>query len=106
MAFSLGHKYFKKHAEMDMVNIDEIEAAMVEAFQSFILKLNQETLSSVIHALLKWANKTEVINMHKQIILYKALGSILHSLGEFAVPSLKLYMENTITTLKFLVDKF
>jgi hypothetical protein len=39
------------------------------------------------------------INMHRQIILYKALSGTVEALGEYAVPFIKLQMDNTRDTL-------
>ena len=96
MVFDLGYNYCKKNAEIDISKLDDIESSAIQAFQRFILKLNEESLSQVVHKLLKWANKSnegeEILksfNMHRQIILFKALTSLIVSLGEFAVPSLK-----------------
>jgi len=95
-----------------MLHLDEVEESIVHAFQQFVIKLNEDQLGPVIVQLVKWAHKASKeeshpkINMHRQIILYKALSGVVEVLGEYAVPFIKLHISNTVETLGALIKDF
>lgn len=69
---------------------------MVQAFQQFVIKLNEDQLGPTIHLMVKWASKPPKdgnlfnLNMHRQIILFKVLSGVVEALGEYAIPFIKL----------------
>lgn len=86
---------------------------MVQAFQQFVVKLNEDQLGPVVIQLVKWAKKapkegsgTGTINLHRQIILFKAMSGVVNSLGEYAVPFIQLQMPNITEVLEELIRMF
>ena len=76
-----------------MEAIDAVEDSIVKSFQQFVIKLNEDQLGPVIVQLVKWAQKgDQEINMHRQIMLFKAMTGIVEALGEYAIPFIKLQM--------------
>ena len=85
-----------------MLRLDEVEAEMVASFQQFVIKLNEDQLGPVVLQLVKWAQKSPKdlyspcnLNLHRQILLFRALSGLLDQLGEYAVPFLRLQIDNT-----------
>ena len=72
----------------------------MQSFQQFVIKLNEDQLGPVILMLVKWAQKGTEVNMHRQIILYKTLSGVVEALGEYAIPFIKLQMQNTCDVLQ------
>ena len=55
--FHFPQLYFKNNNQLDILQLDEVEDAMVQAFQQFVVKLNEDQLGPVIIQLVKWAKK-------------------------------------------------
>jgi hypothetical protein len=94
---SLPQTYFKKNAQCDMVQLDEVESEIVQSIQTFVIKLNEDQLGPLILSLVKWAQKSPKqqygaceLNLHRQVLLFKVSSGILEQLGEYAVPFLRL----------------
>jgi hypothetical protein len=60
-----------------MHNIDEVEVAIVQAFQQFVVKLNEEQLRPMIAKLMKWGfrardeNEKFPFRLHRTIMFFK-----------------------------------
>lgn len=96
-AFGLAQVSYKHNGKCELPKVDDVERAVVEAFQRFVIKLNEDQLGPVILKLVKWANKSSknlygdsALNWHRQIISFKALNGVVEQLGEYSVPFLRL----------------
>ena len=105
-ALSFPQRYYKANNNVDIHQLDFIETCIVQSFQQFVIKLNEDQLGPVILMLVKWAQKGTEINMHRQIILYKTLSGVVEALGEYAIPFIKLQMTNTCDVLQALITDF
>lgn len=66
---------------------------IVEAFNAFCLKLNEETLRPNIVNLTKWATKGE---SHRTFMILKIFNGVLMTLKEFFVPCFTIYFDTLI----------
>jgi len=67
----------------------ECTPLLVECFNSFILKLNEEVLRPIIASLAKWSAKVN----ERQLVFYHILNGCLETLREFFVPLVKIYFD-------------
>lgn len=68
---------------------------IVECFNAFILKLNEETLRPILVIFAKWAVKEP----KRRLILFQVFCGCLNTLREFFVPMIKIYFEQALTCL-------
>jgi hypothetical protein len=69
---------------------------LVEFFNAFVLKLNEQTLRPIVVTLAKWASKSDELDQTKQLILMQVFNGALATLKEFFVPYLSIYFDSTI----------
>jgi len=69
---------------------------IVECFNAFTLKLNEETLRPIIVQLSKWTIK----DPKRRSIFYQILCGCLETLREFFVPMIKIYFDSAFMSLK------
>ena len=64
---------------------------IVECFNAFTLKLNEETLRPIIVLFAKWTAK----DPKRRLILFQVLSGCLETLREFFVPMIKIYFDQS-----------
>jgi len=64
-------------------------ALLVECFNAFILKLNEEVLRPIIVSLAKWSAKES----KRKLVFFQIMNGCLDTLREFFVPMVKIYFE-------------
>ena len=76
-AFTLPLHYFK-HNHIDLPQVREVEDSIAQAFQLFVIKLNEDQLRTILVKFNKWAMKTDSssplgVNLHKSIVFYRTV---------------------------------
>lgn len=69
---------------------------IVDCFNAFILKMNEETLRPIIIALAKWSTKEP----KRKLVFFEILCGCLDTLREFFVPMLQIYFDSLASTFK------
>lgn len=107
-ALKLPYLYQKATEGSDMSEVDSVEAAIVNCFVAFIVKLNEAQLRPVILKLLKSASKVSenagAFPVHKTLVFFKLANALLESLREFFVPSYSLYFEFQLSTFNKTIE--
>jgi len=75
---------------------DAVAELVVESFNSFCLKLNEQTLRPIIVNLTKWAAGKSEFNADRAYMLVKVYNGVICSLKEFFVPCLNIYFDALI----------
>ena len=74
---------------------DSSSPLIVECFNAFILKLNEETLRPIIVVFAKWAQK----DPRRRLVFFQVMCGCLNTLREFFVPLIKIYFDDAFTCL-------
>ena len=86
-----------------MLNVREVETAIAESYQQFVVKMNEEQLRPLIVKQAKQAFKQNeegfLFNKHKAIVFFRTINILLTGLKEFFVPLLPLYFDKLLDTL-------
>jgi len=72
---------------------DAVAELVVESFNSFCLKLNEETLRPIIVNLTKWAAGKGEFKSDRAYMLVKVYNGVICSLKEFFVPCFSIYFD-------------
>jgi len=80
-----------------MAKVDEVENAIIKCFVAFVVKMNEGQLRPQLVKLLKTVQKASQgplpFNLHKSLVFFKLMTSILNHLKELFLPSYSLYFE-------------
>eukprot|EP00347_Sterkiella_histriomuscorum_P023758 403333488 len=105
-AFELTLNYYRNNNKQELSGFGNIEQAIAESFEQFVVKLNEDQLRPIIVKLSKWAFKTindadqaVPFNIFKTTVFYRCLNTVLNTIKEFFVPLLPLYFERTLELL-------
>ena len=72
---------------------DAVAELVVESFNSFCLKLNEETLRPIIVNLTKWAAGKGEFKSDRAYMLIRVFNGVIFALKEFFVPCFSIYFD-------------
>lgn len=102
--FALPYKAHKQGVPVSQ----EVQDAIVECFNSFVVKLSEDQLRPVILKVTKWAMREsgeQEFDFHKALMFCKLVSGVLETLREFFVPLFGIFYESGILKILLTVTK-